>query len=217
MVDELKAINLILRMIPYLKDLTGMRRREFFEKRITPLFTELQEAHDFYNQAFLDARDSFVNIKSENTDFIDHTTVLLDAETLTKLEKVKEALIRKRKTDEAVRGSLLYEAKAIFEAIKWDEERRFVDLVACYFLERGGIALDNDWLDSDIQRVISSDNGAITKWDTPARRLYKQLRETNNLEELLNLIDNARNNLNQDFMNARLSFKSVQTAIIQKT
>jgi len=53
MSDVIQGIDVISKLIPQLKSFTGARRREYFEKLITPLFDSFQEVHDFYNALIL--------------------------------------------------------------------------------------------------------------------------------------------------------------------
>jgi len=210
MADELKAIDLIIKLLPFLKDLTGARRREFFEKSIQPLFVNLQDIHDFYVETIVQARNDLIDLKARASQ-----TSILDPAISSQFEMIKNHFLNRRMKDESLRDSLRYEARDIFASIRWKEERRFVALVAYYFLGRGGIAPTAAELDLDIESVM--EQGAVRKWDTPSIRTYLQIKGSSDVEEVLERLDDVRNSLNQAFMNARLAFKAVERAIVQQT
>lgn len=210
MVDELKAIELIFKLIPQLKSLTGARRREYFDKTITQLFAHLTETHDFYVSIMIEARESIL-AASRDAALGGKTEVELQQE----FAKIIERFLHRRMKDEGLRDSLRQEAQEIFAELKWTEERRFVVLVMYYFLDIGGVAPSGRNLDDAVANVV--ERGGLTKWPTPSIRLYLDLRKCVDKQGLLDLLDSARDSLNQRYMNARLAYKALERAIVQQT
>lgn len=210
----LKALDLIWKLIPALKSLTGERRRDYFEKVIQPLFESVETVHDFYNELILTARKRVVDVKVVATPFFGNEFVLTEAGK-SELDKLKREFLEARMKDEGLRDDLRNEAQQVFSQIKWPEEKRLLASIVYYFLGTEAIAPTDDELDRDIQDVI--DKGGPSHWDTPSIRLYQSIRQSENPEEILDLLDEARHGLNQRHMNIRLHYRRVQHELIMET
>jgi hypothetical protein len=65
MSDFIQAIDVITKLLPQLKSFTGARRREYFTALLEPLFASLEQAHDFYNELFLETRQKVIEVGQE--------------------------------------------------------------------------------------------------------------------------------------------------------
>jgi hypothetical protein len=59
--------------------------------------------------------------------------------------------------------------------------------------------------------------GGDSHWSTPSSELYLELSESINLTSTLSALDEMRHRLNERYMNVRLTFKTVQHTIIERT
>ena len=209
-----KALDLIFKLAPGLKSLTGERRNTYFDRVVQPLFNAVCGVHDGYTALFLEFRRELVGVLCKMTSLLE-TERTLTAQELEQVTAIKESFLEKRTRDESLRDVLRNEAQFIFQNIKWPEERRFAASVMYYFLGRGGIAPDDATLDCDIKEVIRS--GGISAWATPSTALYIQIRESTDLQGIIDQVDEARNDLNQKYMNVRLLYQKVQHHLIMKT
>jgi hypothetical protein len=209
---HLKAVDTIFSMVPHLKSFTGERRREYFERLLAPLYESFADVHDFYCTLFLDTRDRTIRETSALSGPLSSETDSLELRR--RLGDVKESFFRNRQTDEHLRDTLRQEAQAILHQISWPEERRFLVLVCCYFLQRGGVAPSDEWLDKEAAEVV--EQGGLRYWDTPSMRTYIRLRESVTKDQILAILDEARHDLNQRYMNVRLAYRRVESAIVLK-
>lgn len=210
----LKALDLIWKLIPQLKLLTGERRRDYSEKVMRPLFESVETVHEFYNELILSTRKRVVDVKRKATPLIGIEPVLTEA-AKGDLEVLKREFLDARMKDEALRDALRMDAQQVFGQITWPEEKRLLASIMYYFLGTGAIAPTEDELDRDIQGVI--DRGGKSQWDTPSIRLYLDIRDSEDPAAILNLLDEARDGLNQRYMNVRLHYRRVQYKVIMGT
>jgi hypothetical protein len=209
MSDLIQGLDVIFKLIPQLKSLTGVRRQDCYTKLLTPLFDSFQEVHGFYNTLNLQTRSAVVEVASEVSS---NSGEPLKIEQMTTMRKLKEGFMQRRRRDEFLRDALRREAQDIFTRIKWSEERRFLASVSYYFLGSGGIAPSDEYLDRDVQEVI--ERGGNTCWDTPSTKLYKAIQEEHSPDRVIEFLDESRNSLNQLYMNVRHHYSRVQQEII---
>jgi len=216
MSEILQAIDLVWKLIPQLKSLTGVRRRECFDKVIAPLFASFEDIHEFYNALFLSTRRDLVDeaFGENNVGWV-VTDSELSLKQIASLEKIKKKFVKERERDEYLRDGLRQDAKDVLLSVSWTEERRFLVSIGNYFLGRGGVAPTDHNLDEEVKGLI--ENGGDSYWDTPSSELYVRIREERDVEKVIELLDKSRNDLNQRYMNVRLRFKQAQLAIISKT
>ena len=210
----IKALDLIWKMIPALKSVTGERRRKYFDEVLHPLFEAVEQVHDGYVELFLIFRKQLIELKIESSTYLGGGTELSPLGH-DKLRTVKNEFFEVRSRDESLRDELRNEAQQIFAQIKWAEEKRLLAAVMYYFLDRGPIGLTKEDLDRDIAEV--TEKGGISQWDTPSVRLYLDVRDKFDLGELLDLTDFARHKLNQRHMDVRLLYRRLQHAVIVTT
>lgn len=210
----LKLADLIVKCFPYLKTFTGQRRRDYFEKAIEPLFNAFEEIQDFYNALFIDTKDKCVNLINENTPFLAKEPEL-SLEALQKLANIKDEFLKLRTKDEGLRDSLRQDAQEIFKGIKWSEEKRFLTSVIYYFLGNRGISPTDEIIDREIEGVI--EKGGKTIWDSPSTQLYKKIKESRDLNFIIEKLDESRIELNQSYMNVRKHYIRVKNAVLMET
>jgi hypothetical protein len=210
----IKGVDAIFKLIPFLKSWTGARRREYFEKAIVPLHDEVGEVHDFYNELFLGASKKMLDIEVGSISLVGLKPELT-LDDFTAIEAAKGDFLKLRMTDEGLRDILRQEAQDMFARIKWKEERRFLASTVYYFLGEGGNDLDDVMIDEDVERVI--EEGGVRRWDTPSMRLYLDIRDSRDPVKIREMLDEARNRLNQRYMNVRRHFRRVQHQIIMTT
>jgi len=217
MSNMIQGLDLITKLLPQIKSLTGARRREFFDKLIFPLFESFQEVHEFYNELILHTRESVVGL--DPTGFTQILVGRRTKDSSVKLEaalrRTKDEFIRARRKDEHLRGAIRDDAQQMLAEIAWPEERRFLVSIGHYFLGSTAIAPSDRNLDLDVDAIIMRGGGS--RWDTPSSALYERVRREYDPARLIELLDVSRNSLNQHYMNVRHQFKNVQHAIIMKT
>jgi hypothetical protein len=209
----LKAIDVIIKLLPFLKTWTGQRRREYFEKLITPLYTSFEEIHEFYVELILQTRDAVAALNAESRSFQGEPIDSIG--TKRSLTEFLEKFSRRRMKDEHLRDTLRQDAQVFLSRITWSEERRFLVSVCFYFLQSGSINPEERILDREATEVIA--RGGVTYWDTPSMRLYKALQEAKTAESVLDVLDEARHELNQRYMNARIAYRKIQNALVMET
>jgi hypothetical protein len=131
------------------------------------------------------------------------------------LKKIKEKFIRIRRKDEHLRDAIRDDAQELVRGIAWSEERRFLVSIGHYFLDSATVVSSDRSLDWDVDAVIM--RGGQSRWRTPTTALYETIREEHDPERLIEFLDASRNSLNQQYMNVRRQFRSVQRAIIMRT
>jgi hypothetical protein len=208
----LKALDTVTKLLPFLKTFTGERRRDYFEKLLKPLYEAVEDVHDFYNDLFLSTRNKLIHLK--------RTSILsrhpeYSIEVLQELEEIKTEFLNLRRKDEGLRDSLRQDAQEDFTRIQWVEEKRCLTSIIYYFLGEGGIAPDDTDLDNEIEEVIQQ--GGTRYWDTPSIRLYLDIQDSRNPEEIVEKIDDAREKLNQRYMNIRKQYRRVQNVLVLET
>jgi hypothetical protein len=134
---------------------------------------------------------------------------------LQELEEIKTEFLNLRRKDEGLRDSLRQDAQEDFTRIQWVEEKRCLTSIIYYFLGEGGIAPDDTDLDNEIEEVIQQ--GGTRYWDTPSIRLYLDIQDSRNPEEIVEKIDDAREKLNQRYMNIRKQHRRVQNVLVLET
>jgi hypothetical protein len=65
MSDIIQGLDVIFKLVPQLKSIAGLRRREYFERLIHPLFESFQTAHEFYINLILSTRREIVDLHIE--------------------------------------------------------------------------------------------------------------------------------------------------------
>jgi hypothetical protein len=217
MSDMIQGLDLITKLLPQIKRLTGARRREFFDKLISPLFESFQEVHEFYNELILDTRECIEVLDPTGLAGLlaGQRTKDSPAKREVALRKTKELFIRKRRKDEHLRNAIYDDAQEMLAGIVWPEERRFLVSVGHYFLGPATMRPSDRSLDRDVDAVIL--RGGDSRWETPTTELYETIREEQSPKCLIELLDASRNSLNQKYMNVRRQFRNVQRAIIMRT
>ncbi len=215
--EVVQGLDLITKLLPQIKSLTGARRREFFDKLISPLFESFQEIHEFYNELILDTRESIVGLDPMSLAWLLDAARTGDSPIKREaaLRRIKDKFIRMRRKDEHLRNAIRDDAKEMLIGIAWPEERRFLVSVGHYFLGSPELAPSDRSLDRDVDVAII--RGPNRPWETPSSALYERIRGEHDPECLIELLDSSRNSLNQRYMNVRRQFRSVQRAIIMRT
>jgi hypothetical protein len=209
-----KALDTIIKLLPYLKSFTGERRKDYFDKLLKPLYEAVEDVHDFYNDLFLGTRKKLIDLKVKQISFFSSDPEYsIDA--LKELEKIKTEFLDLRREDEILRYGLRQDAQEDFTKIQWIEEKRCLTSIIYYFLGEGSITPEDSDIDSDIEEV--DQQGGIRYWNTPSISLYHDIQNLKDPEEILQKIDDARNELNQRFMNIRKQYRKVQNVLVLKT
>jgi hypothetical protein len=95
------------------------------------------------------------------------------------------------------------------------QERRFLTAVGDYFLGGHGVPMTETQRAYQLAALL--ERGGDIYWRTPSSKVYLAVCDLDELPEVIAKLDQARNDLNQHYMNVRTSFKSVQHAILSKT
>jgi hypothetical protein len=216
--NMIQGLDLITKLLPQIKWLTGARRREFFDKLVCPLFESFQDVHEFYNELILDTREAVGELHPTGLALVlaRRRAEPPCAKRGVALRKIKARYIRTRRRDEHLRDAIRHDAQQMLAGIAWPEERRFLMSIGHYFLlDTAELVPSDRCLDHDSDAVIA--RGGDSRWNTPSTALYATVREEHDSERLIELLDGSRNSLNQHYMNVRRQFRNVQRAIIMKT
>jgi hypothetical protein len=195
------------------KRFTGENRAEFHRRLLVPLFTSLDELHEAFCELFLQFR---LWIGEQCGDPMTCTSGIFwqlerDPEFERSFQKVKEEFCRQRRIDDPFRDALRADAQLLLLRIRWAEERHFLILLCHYFFQQGSIAPSGAQLDREIESVLSE--GGERFWAPPSCALYEKLQAEKGILPTVRLLDSARSDLNQRYMNARLAFKRSRTVL----
>jgi hypothetical protein len=217
MSDIIQGLDVITKLLPQIKWLTGARRREFFDKLTSPLFESFQDVHEFCNELILDAREGVVGLCPPGLVLVlaRRRAEPSRAKREVALRRIMAKYIKTRRKDEHLRDAIRHDAQQMLAGIAWPEERRFLVSIGHYFLDSATLLPNNRSLDHDVDAVIA--RGGDSRWNTPSMALYETVREEHDPERVIALLDASRNSLNQHYMNVRRQFRNVQRAIIMKT
>lgn len=209
----LTSLETIFGLLQELKRFTGESRRDYHDRLITPLFASLDEVHDSYCDLFLQLRH-WIGERCGDPMSCPSTTLWdleRDANFERSFREVKEQFCRLRRTDERLRDALRADAQMLLIRIRWEEERRFLVLLCHYFLQQGPIAPTREQLDEEIQCVLR--DGGLGCWDPPSQVFYERLVGLKDILPTVRLLDSARCDLNQRYMNVRLAYKRLPAVL----
>jgi hypothetical protein len=196
-------------MIPFLKTLTGERRRDYFREVIKPSYTQFEIVHNFYNDLFLETASE---MKKLNDKSLSETSYVLG--NVESFRKVMDDYFLKRVKDEHVRAALRQNVKIAHDSIKWSEEKLFYISLLNYF--------NNDDQQNHLQptRQIVQFSGEEGK--SPSREIYDHLTELSMYtpgycEKVLYKLESARKNQNIRYLDVSKHYNNIVNIIIQKT
>ena len=211
MTDPLKAVDTISRLLPFLKSFTGVRRREYLEKLITPLYDGVERTHKSYLLIFEDARNALQDLLEKAPK---QEPEYLIGDEAHRLRGIISAFAEARQVDEHLRDAVRAGAQDMIRPIKWPEERRFLILVCLYFLGTDPWAPDDDFLDREARQI--EQKGGVSLWDTPSIALYQRLKEAPDARAALDLVKTAREALNRRHTRLDVAYRRVLSAIVLK-
>lgn len=216
MSELIPGVALIWKLISKIPSWTGERRQQYFSEVIEPCFRALEQVQETYNKLNLDCRNQIVDLSVvvQEAGQLGHSSTL-SIRQKSHLQKIKREFIRKRQQDEYLRDGLRHDARQIFNSINWTEERRFLAAVAYYFLTSRRIVPRDQDLDRDIEGIMTY--GGDRRWDTPSTALYFEIENEVDLDKLLEILDSARNALNQRFVYVREHFNRIQNNVLLHT
>ena len=210
-----EGLGLIGKLLPQLKTFTGARRREYFDKLLTPLFESLEGVHKSYDQLFIQTRDKLSQLKLDAAQEAGVEAGSVTGDTLKALENIKEEFSRLRRTDESFRDTVRRDAQEDLANISWAEERRFLVVVGHYFLRAWPIRPDDDSLDREIQSLI--EHGGRDRWPTPSTRFYGEIQHSANIGQIIEILDKARDDLNERWVHVHARYRRVAVLLIKET
>lgn len=203
-----EALGFIGKLIPQLKSLTGARRREYFDRLLTPLYQSLEKIQAEYDSLFLSTKEAAVALESRLAN-------LSEEEWKAELKSIVETFRRQRQTDESLRDSVRQNAQESLSAIQWPEERRFYLAVSHYFLRAWATPLDDDRLDREAKALI--ERGGRDVWPTPSTWLYADLQHAPTPSHAIELLDSARTDLTERWIQVTARYRAVLTALVMET
>jgi hypothetical protein len=216
MSDFVQAIDVITKLLPQLKSFTGARRREYFTTLLEPLFASVENAHDFYNELFLETRQKVIEVGwGKDAFFLPALKGPANVRQLAALDKMMAAYARKRRKDERIRDGIRQDARQILTMVSRTEERRFLTAVGDYFLGDHTVPMTETQRAYQVAALLERSGDSY--WRTPSSQVYLAICDLDELTEVVAKLDHARNDLNQRYMNVRTSFKNVQHAVLSKT
>lgn len=218
--ETLKAIDTVVKLIPFLKSLNGERRQSFFDRIIKPLYTNVSAVQDFYLQIIGNLRKTALDLNiEEQANWTDKEVTYENA--VQQLENEKSAFCYARESSITLRSTFRVEAKQIFNEIKWKEEKEFLLLVMFYFNGEAHKKLPDEILELYIQgqfeSIEESNLGAISAWDTPSTIIAHRIAKVSSSDKLVRMLDEHRDKLILAFGNATLGFKKIERKIVRTT
>lgn len=216
MSDFIQAIDVISKLLPQIKSLTGARRREYFNEIIVPMFKAFEDVHDFYHHLIIQTREGIVKVGwSRNKLVLMPQDSPLTKKQLISLGRLRDSFGKKRQKDERLRDSLRQDARQLLMRISWEEEQVFLTALGDYFLGDDRIPLTPHESALQVRHIL--DRGGDSYWRTPSSEIYFELCESTDLSEVLVFLDKMRHSLNERYMNVRAAFKGVHHVVIERT
>lgn len=217
MVVTLKAIDTILKLVPYLTSLTGERRRSYFEKVIKILFENVSATHNYYLEIIDSLKITAAELGIENKLQWENQDFSYEF-ALKKLELAKSEFCSSRESSTTLRSVFRIEAKQIFNEVKWSEEKCFLLLVMFYFNGLAHMELPDEdyelYIEAQFEMIEEASMGAISVWDTPSAIIAHRIADVSSSKKLVTILNEHRVRLNHSFENVTLAFKKIEREII---
>lgn len=220
MSEVIKSIDIIFKLLPKLKGLTGERRQTYFEKVILPLYKNVESTHGFY----IEIIDEFKKVAMELDvkDKLEWSNLEKSYDTaITELESAKTNFANRRESATGLRFAFRAEAKEIFEEIKWKKEKEFVLFVMLYFNGEALLDLGEDFCEAYInmqfKTIDEHELGAVIAWDSPSAIVAHQICDVVTSTKLIKILDHHLKRLNVAFSGVQLAFNKVNREIVLKT